>query len=65
VTGGNGDQVNVGYLPKRSGGEWKIYDVIIDNMSIVSNYRAQFDRVIFHSSYQELVKRIKEKIDVS
>ena len=62
---GTGDQVSVVYLLKRTDGNWKVYDLIIDNVSIVNNYRAQFDRVISDSSYQELVKRIEKKIDVS
>jgi phospholipid transport system substrate-binding protein len=61
----NGDQVPFVYLLKRTDGNWKVYDMIIDNVSIVNNYRAQFDRVISHSSYQELVKRIKQKIEAS
>ena len=64
VLAGNGDQVSVVYLLKRTDGDWKVYDLIIDNVSIVNNYRAQFDRVISDSSYQELVTRIKKKIDV-
>lgn len=65
VIAGNGNQVSVVYLLKRTDGGWKVYDLIIDNVSIVNNYRAQFDRVISQSSYQELVARIKKKIDVS
>ena len=65
VIGGHGDQVPVVYLLKREDGDWKVYDLIVDNVSIVNNYRAQFDHVISHASYQELVKRIKEKIAAS
>jgi hypothetical protein len=35
----------------------------VDNVSIDNNYRSQFDRVISGSSYQELVKRMKQKVD--
>jgi len=38
---------------------WLIYDVAIENISLVSNYRAQFDRIIRTSSYAELVKRLR------
>ncbi len=65
VSAGNGDQTPVVYMLKRTDGDWKVYDVIIDNVSIVNNYRAQFDSVISHSSYQELVRRIKQKIAAS
>ena len=58
----NGDQVPVVYMLKRMGGDWKVYDVVVDNVSIDNNYRSQFDRVISSSSYQELVKRIKQRV---
>ena len=64
VVAKNGD-VPVVYMLKRTDGDWKVYDVVIDNVSIDNNYRSQFDRVISRSSYQELVKRIKQKVDAS
>ena len=65
VVGKNGDQIPVVYMLKRTDGDWKVYDVIVDNVSIDNNYRSQFDRVISRSSYQELVKRIKQRVDAS
>ena len=65
VVAKNGDQFPVVYMMKRNGGDWKIYDVVVDNVSIDNNYRSQFDRVISTSSYQELVKRLKEKVAAS
>ena len=41
--------------------DWKVYDVVIENISVVNNYRSQFARVITKSSYQELVRSMKEK----
>jgi phospholipid transport system substrate-binding protein len=41
--------------------DWKVYDVIIENISVVNNYRSQFNRVISKSSYQELLRTMKEK----
>ena len=60
---GTGETITVGYLLEKSSPDWKVYDVIVDDVSIVNNYRAQFDRVISQSSFQELVARIKEKTD--
>ena len=45
------------------GGRWLIYDILIENVSLVANYRSQFDRIIRSSSYEELVKRLKTKRD--
>ena len=44
------------------GGRWLIYDVIIENVSLVGNYRSQFDRIIRTSSYDELVRRLKGRV---
>lgn len=41
-------------------GQWKVYDMVIDRVSIVNNYRAQFDRVIARSSVKDLLQKIKE-----
>jgi len=41
--------------------EWKVYDVVIEDISLVNNYRSQFDRVIARSSFEELVRMMKEK----
>ena len=41
--------------------EWKVYDLVIEDISVVNNYRSQFDRVIAHSSFAELVRTMKEK----
>jgi phospholipid transport system substrate-binding protein len=65
VVAKNGDQVPVVYMLKRTDGDWKVYDVVIDNVSIDNNYRSQFDRVISQLSYKALVKRMKQKIDAN
>jgi len=39
---------------------WLIYDVAIENVSLIANYRSQFDRIIRTSSYAELVKRLRK-----
>jgi phospholipid transport system substrate-binding protein len=41
--------------------EWRVYDVVIDGASIVSNYRAQFTSIIRDVSYVGLVKKMKQK----
>ena len=39
----------------------KVYDVVIDSISIVNNYRAQFERVIAKTSLKELLQKIKQQ----
>jgi len=40
---------------------WLIYDILVENLSLISNYRSQFDRVIRTTSYEELVSRLKSR----
>ena len=45
----------------RVDGKWRIYDVVAENISVVNNYRAQFNRVIAKSSFEELLKMMKQQ----
>jgi phospholipid transport system substrate-binding protein len=45
----------------RRGDKWYIYDVMIEGVSLVNNYRTQFDRIIRSASYAELVKRLRDR----
>jgi ABC-type transporter MlaC component len=65
VIANNDDRVPVVYMMKRTDGDWKVYEFIVDNVSIDNNYRSQFDRVISQSSYKALVKRLKQKINAT
>lgn len=56
-----GTEVPVEARMLRRGDKWFIYDVILENVSLISNYRAQFDKIIRTSSYGELIKRLKER----
>ncbi len=47
----------------RRGDRWLIYDIAVENISLIANYRAQFDRIIRTASYQDLVSRLKIKKD--
>jgi phospholipid transport system substrate-binding protein len=43
------------------GRQWKVYDVVIDQVSIVSNYQSQFGRILKTASIDELMRRMREK----
>ena len=49
------------YLHNGAEGRWRVYDVSFEGMSLVSNYRAQFNKIIRASSYDELVNRLEAK----
>src|SRR6266498_1569024 len=57
-----GQEFSVNYRLHNGNGDWKVYDVVSEDISLVNNYRAQFSRVLASSSYQELVHRMKDKI---
>ena len=57
----NGEEFSLNYKVMLKNGEWKVYDVVVENISLVNNYRSQFTRIIANSSYDELVRRMKEK----
>jgi phospholipid transport system substrate-binding protein len=54
-------EIPVDYRMLRRGEKWLVYDVVIEGVSLISNYRTQFNKIIQTSSYQELVKKIKSK----
>jgi len=45
----------------RRGERWLVYDITVEGISLVANYRAQFDKIIRTSSYEDLVRRLRTK----
>ena len=56
-----GEESPLTYRLKRTDGKWSVYDAVIENISIVNNYRSQFDRVISKSSFDDLKKMLRDK----
>ena len=56
-----GTEVPVDYRMHRVGDRWRTYDVAIEGVSMVANYRAQFNKIIQASGYQGLVAKLTEK----
>jgi phospholipid transport system substrate-binding protein len=61
IVGDNQATVSINYKLHSVGNEWKIYDLVIEDISVVNNYRSQFNRVLARSSFAELVRMMKEK----
>lgn len=56
------DEYSLDYrLLKKDNGSWMVYDVVIEGVSLVSNYRTQFNKIITSSGYPELVKKLQAK----
>jgi phospholipid transport system substrate-binding protein len=61
VVSGIGEELSIDYRLHEINGQWKVYDVLIDYVSMVKNYRAQFERVIAKSSLRDLLRRVKDQ----
>jgi phospholipid transport system substrate-binding protein len=60
VMSGSRDDFVIDYRLHDIDGQWKVYDMVIDHISVVDNYRAQFERVIAKSSVKDLLQRMKQ-----
>ena len=56
-------EIPLDYRLLNKGGDWRVYDVIVDGVSLVNNYRGQFAKIIRTSGYDDLVKQLREKSD--
>ena len=56
-----GTEIPIDYRMLARGDKWLVYDVLIEGVSLISNYRTQFNKIISTSSFQELVKKMKTK----
>jgi phospholipid transport system substrate-binding protein len=54
-------EIPVDYKILKKGQEWEVYDIIVEGVSLVNNYRTQFNQVIRSGSYEDLVNRLKQK----
>jgi len=59
-----GEGIPVEYRLKKERDDWFIYDVSIEGVSLVNNYRIQFHSIISQSSYENLVNRLREKVEI-
>jgi phospholipid transport system substrate-binding protein len=59
----NGTEVPVDYRMIKKNGSWFVYDVHIEGVSLVNNYRTQFNNILTKSSYKELKKLLESKLE--
>ncbi len=58
-----GTEVPIDYRMLKRGDQWRVYDVSIEGVSLVANYRTQFNSVIRTSSYDELLRRMRSRVE--
>jgi phospholipid transport system substrate-binding protein len=56
-----GTDVPIEYRMLRAPGGWRVYDVVVEGVSLVANYRTQFNRIIETASYSELLSRLRSR----
>jgi phospholipid transport system substrate-binding protein len=56
-----GEDFALDYRLVNLNGDWKVTDVVIENISLVNNYRSQFNRVLSKSSFEDLLQAMKQK----
>jgi phospholipid transport system substrate-binding protein len=61
IVSNKGETTAVNYQLRHIENDWKIYDVVIEDISIVSNYRSQFNRILAKGSFEELLRQLREK----
>jgi phospholipid transport system substrate-binding protein len=55
--------VNIDYKMIQGGGEWLVYDIVIEGVSMIKNYRSQFARIIHRDSFGMLMEKLNTKVD--
>lgn len=55
-------EIPVNYKLKNNKGQWMVYDVIVEGVSFIRNYRTQFQSIIEKEKYAGLVTRMEEKV---
>ena len=55
--------IGVDYKLIQENGNWKVYDFVIEGVSMIRNYRSQFTKIIRRDSYEVLVRKLTDKIN--
>lgn len=63
ITMKDGTRVPVAYRMMTKDSSWRVYDIIVENLSLVKNYRTQFQDILTSASPDELIARVKAKAD--
>ena len=58
----HGERIPIGYSLIKKDGKWMVYDMVIDGVSLIANYRRQFSKIIRKEGYPGLVKRLQTKL---
>jgi phospholipid transport system substrate-binding protein len=62
VVGGPSGTIPIDYYLRIENGDWKVYDVVIEGVGLVTNYRDQFNSILSRSSFDDLLRQLKAKV---
>ncbi len=62
IVGYKKNDIPIKYRLKRIDGKWKAYDVVIEGVSFINNYRSQFNSILAKNSFDQLLQRMRDKI---
>jgi phospholipid transport system substrate-binding protein len=54
--------VSIDYQLVQNSGTWRVRDILLDDVSLATNLRTQFNKIITENSYAELLRRMREKL---
>jgi phospholipid transport system substrate-binding protein len=60
-----GNNISIEYRLSRGEGQWKVYDVVVEGISFVDNYRGQFSSILANQSFDSLLRKLHEKVNQS
>lgn len=58
-----GQEYNLAYQMVLQGNQWRVYDVIVEGVSLVANYRSQFQQILNQDDVDSLIKQLDEKVN--
>jgi phospholipid transport system substrate-binding protein len=61
IVSNNGAPTSVHYKLYDAGGEWKVYDVVVEDVSLVANFRSQFGRILARGGFDDLLKQLRDR----
>jgi len=62
VVASKGNEVSINYRVMNKGGEWKVYDVVIEGVSLINNYRTQFREILGNNPPETLIDTLRKKV---
>ena len=64
-TAGKSTDTSIDYALKKNGDKWMVFDVVTDEVSMVKNYKQQFNKIITNESFAGLMKKMRKSIDAT